>query len=142
MYYYDPYYNPYMMPASFDYSEQRASTSSPFYSLEEAFIKGNLIKNQFCPYRNLTQYMPRPIDEKESMQLTLMIYGHNIHDLVLYLDVYKDDKHALKLLKEYKAKYHQLEKEYVNKYGPLCAYEENEGKDFMWVKVKSPWMGR
>lgn len=142
MYYFDPYYSLFFEQLNNDYSEQRSSSSSPFFSLEETFIKGNLIKNQYCPYRNIPQYMPRPKDEKESLLLTLMIYGHNIHDLVLYLDIYKDDPKALNLYKQYKEKYHQLEKEYISKYGPLCPYQETDKKEFMWVKIPSPWLGR
>lgn len=140
MYYFSPYYNQYYMPVNVDYNEVRSSSSSPFFTLEEAFVKGNLLRNQYRPYKSFTQYMPIVKGEKEQLLLELMMGRQYLLDLVLYLDIFPTDMMALSIYNQTKTQYQQLEKEYQSKYGSLCPISDTVQKEFGWTKTKSPWI--
>ena len=141
MYYYSPYYGPLFELPLEERHEDKTKKMMMFMPLEETFIKGNVVKEQYCPYHNYTPVMPKGKSEQEQLLIALMAYGHNIHDLILYLDVYPSNMQALQLMQEYQNKYQTLENDYVRKYGPLCKEKGQEENEFVWVKIKSPWLG-
>ena len=104
---------------------------------KEGLKKGNMFNNEYVPYKNYTFYDVKPDSEKSAMLLEIMSYSFAINDLNLYLDLHRNDDVVYNLFKEYVNKELELEKEYVNKYGPLCVKES--GNSFDWLKNNWPW---
>lgn len=142
MYYYNPYYD--SMDEQYPY-ERKGPTirESMYFPADEAFVKGNVVRNQYDPYRSYRPVMPEGKTEREKLLLSLMIYGEVCHDLVLCLDNEPNDKMAMDLFTKYRQKYSELERDYVQKYGPLCVAQAMDDQGtFSWLKVPSPWLGR
>jgi len=71
-----------------------------FFSPKEGFLRGNLFRNEYKPYKNLTYVNIVPKNDREAKLYNVMTYTHAITDLNLYLDVHPEDRNALNLLKE------------------------------------------
>lgn len=107
-----------------------------FYSAKEGFLRGNLFRNEYKPYKNLTYVNVSPKNDREAKLLNVMCYTHAITDLNLYLDVHPEDRNALNLLKEMIMEEEKAKKEYINSYGPLNICD-TKGNKFDWID--SPW---
>ena len=59
-------------------------------------------------------------------------------ELNLYLDVYPNDKEALKLFNEYRMQADEYTKKYESKYGPLLL-TSNSLNSFPWAWNNAPW---
>ena len=107
----------------------------------EGFLRGNMFKDEYEPYKNLTYFKLNPSNDKERLLYQVMAYSFAINDLNLYLDLHPDNKGMLDLFKKYVKEEKELCKEYVNKYGPL---EVNEvmGQKFDWINSPWPWETR
>ena len=107
----------------------------------EGFLRGNMFKDEYEPYKNLTYFKLSPSNDKERLLYQVMAYSFAINDLNLYLDLHPDNKGMLDLFKKYVKEEKELCKEYVNKYGPL---EVNEvmGQKFDWINSPWPWETR
>ena len=102
----------------------------------EGFLRGNMFKDEYEPYKNLTYFKLNPSNDKERLLYQVMAYSFAINDLNLYLDLHPDNKGMLDLFKEYVKEEKELCNEYVNKYGPL---EVNEVKRQKVGWISSPW---
>lgn len=107
----------------------------------EGFLRGNMFKDEYEPYKNLTYFKLNPSNDKERLLYQVMAYSFAINDLNLYLDLHPDNKGMLDLFKKYVKEEKELCNEYVNKYGPL---EVNEvmGQKFDWINSPWPWETR
>ena len=84
----------------------------------EGFLKGNMFKDEYIPYKNLTYVNINPKSDKESKLLNVMQYSFAINDLNLYLDIHPEDKEMINTLLDcyiYKSVYTlvQLSKEKI-----------------------------
>ena len=104
----------------------------------EGFLKGNMIKNEYKPYKNYTYRKLSTSSKKEALLLEIMELCFAINDLNLLLDLNPDDEKLNKLFKDYVVKSYEKQLEYVNNYGPLEVKETN-GKNFDWIKSPWPW---
>ena len=102
----------------------------------EGFLRGNMFKDEYEPYKNLTYFKLSPSNDKERLLYQVMAYSFAINDLNLYLDLHPDNKGMLDLFKKYVKEEKELCNEYVNKYGPL-EVNEVKGQKFDWIN--SPW---
>ena len=59
-----------------------------FLTPEEGFLKGNLEKNEYVPYKNYTYFKLQPETEKENLLFKLMAYSFAINDLNLYPPIF------------------------------------------------------
>ena len=73
---------------------------SKFLSPEEGFLRGNLMKDEYVPYKNLTYFKLTPQNEQETLLLKLMAYSFTINDLNLYLDFNPKDQQSYELFKK------------------------------------------
>lgn len=103
---------------------------------KEGFLKGNIFKDEYKPYKDYTYINIRPKNDRESKLWDVMMYSFVINDLNLYLDLNPDDKEANKLIKDMILKEKMAKEEYMNSYGPLCI-DEVSGNNFDWIN--SPW---
>ena len=107
-----------------------------FFSAKEGFLRGNMFKNEYKPYKNLTFVNIRPQNDREAKLYNVMCYSFAINDMNLYLDVHPDDRRALSFLKELIMEEEKAKKEYIMKYGPLNVCD-TKGDKFDWID--GPW---
>lgn len=103
---------------------------------KEGFLRGNMFKNEYLPYKNLTYINIRPKNDREAKLYNVMQYSFAINDLNLYLDLHPEDKDALRLLEEMIKEEHEAKHAYVKSYGPLTV-TETKGDKFEWID--NPW---
>lgn len=104
----------------------------------EGFLRGNMFKNEYEPYKNLTYLSLKPTTEKEKMLYKIMALSFAINDLNLYLDLHPDNKEVFDLFKKYIEEKKSLCKEYVRIYGPL-EIDETTGSKYNWLDSPWPW---
>ena len=80
----------------------------------EGFLRGNMFKDEYEPYKNLTYFKLNPSNDKERLLYQVMAYSFAINDLNLYLDLHPDNKGMLDLFKKYVKEEKELCNEYVN----------------------------
>ena len=107
----------------------------------EGFLRGNMVQDEYEPYKNLTYFKLNPKDEKEKLLYQVMALSFAINDLNLYLDLHPDNKEVLDLFKKFVREEKELSSEYVKKYGPL-EVTEIMGNKFNWIDSPWPWENR
>ncbi len=106
---------------------------------EEGFKKGNMFKNLYDEYKN---YKPRKLtakNEREDMLLQIMEYTFAMIDIQLYLDMYPNDRDALKLFNTYLNNKKNLTNMFEEKYGPLTIDSDNQKNNWTWNNSPWPW---
>jgi len=104
----------------------------------EGFLRGNMFKDEYLPYKNLTYFKLTPKTEKEKMLYKIMALSFAINDLNLYLDLHPDKKEVFDLFKKYVAEKEKLSKEYERIYGPL-EITGTTGSKYNWIDSPWPW---
>lgn len=111
---------------------------SKFYSPEEGFLRGNMFKNEYVPYKNMSYGNLEAKTEEEALLFKLMAYSFAVNDLNLYLDLNRSDEEAYNLYKKYVKELNELEECYVKQYGPLTITDVKTQK-YDWLKNPWPW---
>lgn len=114
------------------------SDNRKFLSAKEGFIRGNIFKDEYKPYKNLTYINIEPKNDREAKLYNVMSYTQTINDMNLYLDVHPEDSNALKYLEELIKEEENAKREYVNSYGPLNICD-TKGDKFEWLDSPWPW---
>ena len=104
----------------------------------EGFLRGNMFRNEYKPYKNLTYYKLSPKTEKEKYLYKLMALTFAINDLNLYLDLHPDNKEVFDLFKKYIEDKKVLIKEYNKNYGPTTI-NKTTGTKYNWIDSPWPW---
>lgn len=113
-----------------------------FYSENEGFIKGNIQKSIYDPYRNYVPSMPLVNSDKDRLMLEIQKYCFYLIDLGLYLDMHPNDREALKNFNETRNKYYRLINEYNKNYNPLMFIDSTSNDTYKWLEGNFPWSGR
>ena len=71
--------------------------------------------------------------------MQIMEYSFSVIDLGLYLDMYPNDKDALKLFNTYLNNKKSLVNMYEEKYGPLTLDSDDQKNNWLWNKSPWPW---
>lgn len=104
----------------------------------EGFLRGNMFKDEYVPYKNLTYFKLNPSSEKEKILYKVMALSFAINDLNLYLDLHPDKKDVFDLFKKYSQEKEKLCNEYEKFYGPL-ELTGATGSKFDWIDSPWPW---
>ena len=112
--------------------------SSKFLEPEEGFMRGNLEKDTFVPYKQYTYFQLKAENEQEKMLLKLMALSFAINEMNLYLDLHPEDKDTFEKFKRNINELNNLELNYVKKYGPMVI-EESDKEKYDWLKNPWPW---
>lgn len=107
-------------------------------SAKEGFLRGNMFKNEYLPYRNLTFINISPKSDREAKLFNVMAYSFAINDLNLYLDLHPEDKSMLDMLENFIREEKIAKEEYNRNYGPLDICEV-KGDKFDWIDSPWPW---
>ncbi len=108
-------------------------------STEEGFKRGNMFKNLYDEYKNLKPRKLTANSEREDMLMQIMEYTFAMIDLQLYLDMYPNDKDALKLFNTYLNNKKELTNMFEEKYGPLTIDSEVQRNNWLWDNSPWPW---
>lgn len=104
----------------------------------EGFLRGNIFRDEYVPYKNLTFLKLNPKTEREKLLNKVMALSFAINDLNLYLDLHPEDKELFGLFKNYINEYEKLSKDYERIYGPL-EITETKGNKYNWNYSPWPW---
>ncbi len=107
---------------------------------EEGFLRGNMFKDEYIPYKNLTYFKLEPKNEKERNLYKVMALSFALNDLNLYLDLHPDNEEVFSLFKKYVDEYKKALKEYEMKFGPLKLVD-SVGAKYKWLDSPWPWDG-
>ena len=86
---------------------------------ETGFLKGNMFKDLYDPYKNYQPQVIKPRNEKERLMYEISMYGFGMNDLVLYLDTNPQDQYALTKFANLQNEYKRAVRNYENKFGPI-----------------------
>lgn len=95
-----------------------------FYNLNEALEMGNIVKDEYIPYKNYQVKKIETFNETEQIELMIMKYEFLLHDLKLYLDTNPNFLEAKTLYENTKKGYY----DYINQHNQF--FEQN--KDWPW----------
>lgn len=104
--------------------------------VKEGFLRGNMFKDEYIPYRNLSYEEIKVKSDRDAKLLNVMQYEFAINDLNLYLDVHPNDKYALNEFNRLVEEVEKVKEEYVKLYGPLEVCDNIFDK-FKWID--NPW---
>lgn len=130
----------YAYPSFQSYQENLYDRGSRFVIADEGFLKGNLEKSIYKPYRNYQLRNPIITSDKDKLLLKIQKNGFAALEAGLYLDVNPDDQEAIKAFSYYRMEEEKLTNEYERKYGPLCISSmANDAYPWAWIKGPWPW---
>ena len=112
--------------------------TSRFFTPEEGFLRGNMFKEEYKPYKNLTFLKITSKDEKEALLFKVSAFDFAILDLGLHLDLYPEDEEVFDLFKIYISECENLKSVYERTYGPLCL-DNTKGIKYSWGDEPWPW---
>ena len=105
-----------------------------------AFIRGNLFKNLYDPYKNNEPYEVRPNNEQAQLLTKIDSLCFTLKDINLYLDIYPDDNNLITMYNKYLKEKEKLMKEYESIYGPICLNSESlDTYPWSWNDTPWPW---
>lgn len=105
------------------------------YETEAGFLRGNMFKNLYVPYKNYQIKKPILTTEKDRLMYDLQMYAFGMQDLLLYLDMHPNDLNVVNKFMELQEEAEEHKKIYERKYGPinLCSKELNN-TPWPWLK--------
>ena len=120
-------------PNYYEYENKEVLTSP-----QEGFLKGNMWKYEYVPYKNYEPTKIKATCERECMLYKIMEIDFAINDLSLYLDLHPEDSKIYEKFKMYTKKCMELKEEYAKNYGPLTL-NQVEASEYEWMKNPWPW---
>ncbi len=112
--------------------------STKLYDPYNGFVRGNMFKNLYDPYKLQEPYEVKPMNEQAELLTYIDTLGFAMIDLNLYLDIFPEDKNMIKLFNQYREEKENLMKEYEMKYGPITL-SSNSLNSFPWSWDDMPW---
>ncbi len=111
---------------------------SDLFDPYNAFIRGNLFKNLYDPYKNNEPYEIRPNNEQARLLTKINSLCFTLKDINLYLDIYPDNSNMINLYNKFLKEKEKIMKEYENMYGPICLNSESLNT-YPWSWNDTPW---
>ena len=108
------------------------------YNPYQGFIRGNLYKRLFDPYKINQPYEIKPMNEQAEMLTYIDALCFACIDLDLYLDIYPDNKQFIDLYNQYNMQKKELMEKYQAKFGPLLL-SSNSLNSYPWSWDDKPW---
>ena len=103
-----------------------------------AFIRGNLFKNLYDPYKEKEPYEIRPINEQARLLTKINSLCFALKDINLYLDIYPESKDMINLYHKYMNEKDTLVRDYEKNFGPLSLDSESVNS-YPWSWEETPW---
>lgn len=109
-----------------------------FVSPSEGFLRGNMINDEYVPYKNYNAVQLVPRNDREKRMLKIYEYCFALNDLNLYLDTHPDDMEAYRLFQQFVEEEKRARKEYSEMYGPIVLTNANY-PNYKWSENPWPW---
>ena len=107
-------------------------------STKEGFLRGNMWKDEYEPYKGMTYVKLMPKNEREALLFQIMEYDFAVNDLNLYLDLHPEDASIYEKFQEYVRICIELKDRYVKEFGPLTM-DQTSSQSYEWMKNPWPW---
>lgn len=123
------------------YNKQQMSvknTSNNLYDPYNGFIRGNMFKSLYDPYKLNEPYDVKPMNEQAKLLTNIDALGFAMIDLNLLLDVYPNNQEAINLFNQYRKQKESLTNEYESKYGPITTNSDSLNS-YPWAWDDMPW---
>lgn len=125
------------------YNNQMNSSSDKYsanalYEPYNGFIRGNLFKNLYDPYKLNEPYEIKPMNDQAEMLTYIDSLGFSMIDLTLYLDIYPNDQNLINLFNQFRKERQNIVKEYESKYGPITLNSDSLNS-YPWAWDNMPW---
>lgn len=117
-----------------NYQMQKDNLYDPY----QGFIRGNMFKDLYDPYKLNNPYNIEPANDQAKMLTCIDALSFAMIDLNLYLDIYPNSKEYIDLFNRYRIEKNNLVKEYENKYGPLTL-DSDANNTYPWAWDRMPW---
>lgn len=114
------------------------NTSNYLYDSYNGFIRGNMFKNLYDPYKMNEPYEVKPMNEQAELLTKIDALGFAMIDLNLLLDVNPNSQEAINLFNKYRKQKESLTKEYESKYGPITINSDSLNS-YPWAWDDMPW---
>lgn len=114
------------------------NSSSNLYDAYNGFIRGNMFKNIYDPYKIKEPFDVNPMNEQAKILTKIDALGFAMNDLNLYLDVFPNNQDMINLFNQYRNQKENLTNEYESKYGPLTI-GSNSLDSYPWAWNELPW---
>lgn len=108
------------------------------YDPYEGFIRGNMYKNLYDPYKINSPYEIKPMNEQAEMLTYIDALCFACIDLGLYLDVFPNNKDAINLFNKYNSQKKNFMDKYQEKFGPLTL-DSDALNAYPWAWNERPW---
>ena len=119
---------------------QMPAMNNNLFEPYQGFIRGNMFKNLYKPYKTSEPYRINPANEQAQILTQIDALEFACIDLNLYLDINENDRSAIDLFNQYRLKKRDLIKEYETKFGPLTTSSDVlERTPWMWDDRPWPW---
>ena len=119
-----------------DYSNMNPNNS--LYDPYNGFIRGNMFKNLYDPYKSSEPYEIKPMNPQAELLTNIDALSFAIVDLGLLLDVNPNNQEMIKLFNQYREQKENLMKEYESKYGPITL-DSDSLNSYPWSWNNMPW---
>ena len=133
----DPFIRTFMMPAVAPKDMNRADNT--FVTANEGFLRGNMEKGTYMPYKNMNFIKPVINDERKMALYKIQEAAFAAHDANLYLDTHPKDTNMIRLYNMYLNEEKKLNDEYERKYGPIDLSDEQGLNLTPWAWINEPW---
>lgn len=117
---------------------EQSMLDNQLFTPYEGFIRGNMFKTLYNPYRIDRPFQIQPMNEQAEMLTSLDSLGFAMIDLNLYLDVFPNDRKALEQYNQYRKQKEDLLKQYEKKYGPIVLSSDALNV-YPWAWDNKPW---
>ena len=119
---------------------QQDDKSNSLYDPYNGFIRGNLFKSLYDPYKLKEPYEIKPMNEQAELLTYIDALGFSMTDLNLYLDIYPNDKNAINLFNQYRKEKESLVNQYESKFGPITLSSDSlNSYPWNWDDMPWPW---
>ena len=126
---------------SFDKMPKHFEQTDKLVSTKEGFLKGNMFKDEYVPYKNMQPIMLKPTCDRDVLLFKITELDFAINDLNLYLDLHPEDTYMYEKFKKYTKECIELKDQYARNYGPLTLDQTNYNS-YEWMKNPWPWDNR
>lgn len=125
-----------------DNNNNMVNNKSDFFGPFEGFIKGNMSRTLYSPYKNYRPAELVPTNEREELLLNLNQVQFAMHEANLFLDNFPDDRFMIEDFNQFKNMYNELLNDYESKYGPININNEYMNVvPWRWLDNPWPWEG-
>lgn len=105
------------------------------FEVNEGLSRGTLYPGLELPWFN--DFNVRMLPDSPMTQIQSLAFA--IGELSMYLDVHKEDKEALELLRAYQKTFAVMREDFVKKYGPISQHDLTDAQRYNWVDSPWPW---